>query len=46
MRDGGPILWNALAICETFKTSLRKGKLLMKDDSENYSKAPGFHLEH
>ena len=26
MRDGGLILWNAVAICETFKTSLRDWK--------------------
>ena len=32
--------------CETFKTSYGTGKLLMKGDSVNHSRAPQFHLEH
>ena len=38
MKNGGLILWNAIAICEMSKTSWQKGKLLMKDDLENHSK--------
>ena len=30
MENGGLILWNAVAICETSKTSWQMGKLLMK----------------
>ena len=40
MKNGGLILWNAIAICEMSKTSWQKGKLLMKDDLENHSKGP------
>ena len=36
--NGGLILWNAITICETSKTSWQKGKLLVKDDLENPSK--------
>ena len=45
MKNGGLILWNAVAVCEASKTSWRMGKLLMKDDSENRSKDRPFHLE-
>ena len=27
MKNGGPILWNAIAICEMYKTSWQMGKL-------------------
>ena len=39
-REGGPILWNAIVICETFKTSWRRGKLFVKGHSENHFKGP------
>ena len=39
MKNGGLILWNATAIREMSKTSWQMGKLLMKVDSENHSKA-------
>ena len=39
MNSGGMNPWNAIAICEMSKTSWRMGKLLVKDDSENHSKA-------
>ena len=38
MKFGGPIPWNAIAICETSKTSWQMGKLRTKDDLENHSK--------
>ena len=38
MKNGGLMLWNAIAICDMSKTSWQTGKLLMKDDSENHSK--------
>ena len=38
MKDAGPILWNAIAICEMSKTSRQTGTHLMKDDSEHHSK--------
>ena len=34
----GDGLWNAIAICEVFKTSWQTGTHLMKDDSEHHSK--------
>ena len=40
MKDGGLVLWNAIAICETSKTSWQMGKLRMEDDLENYFKGP------
>ena len=40
MRDGGPILWNAIALCEMSKTSQRTGNLLLKDDLENDFQVP------
>ena len=39
MKDGGPILWNAIAVCEMSKTSWQKGKLFMKDDLQNHQRA-------
>ena len=39
------ILWNAIAICETSKTSWRIGKPSMKDDSDCQSRDRSFHLE-
>ena len=42
MKNGGLILWNAVSICEMFKTSWQMGKLLMKADSENHLKAQWF----
>ena len=45
MKNGGPSLWNAIAICGTSKTSWRTGKLPMKDDSKSHSKDRSFHLE-
>ena len=38
MESGGQILWNAVAICEMFKTSWQRGKRHTKEDSENHSK--------
>ena len=45
MKSDGLILRNAVAICEMSKTCWQKGKLLMKDDSENHSKDQQFLLE-
>ena len=42
MKSGGLVLWNAIAICETSKTSWQSGKLRMKDDFENHSKGQQF----
>ena len=36
MKNGGPVLWNAIAIYETFKISWQMGRHFMKDDSENH----------
>ena len=36
MKNGGLILWHAVAICEMFKTSWQTGKLFAKNDSENH----------
>ena len=36
----GPIPWNAIAICEMFKTSWQMGKLLVKGHSENHFVRP------
>ena len=38
MKGGGLTLWNAVAICEMFKTSWQTGKRRVKDDLENHSK--------
>ena len=43
-KNGGLILWNAIAICEMFKTSWQTGKTLAKGDSENHLKAQLFRL--
>ena len=45
MRNGGLILWNAVAICEISKTFQQMGKLRMKEDLENHSKDNYFLLE-
>ena len=45
MKDGGLILWNAVAICEMSKTSWQTGKLRVKGDLENYAKDQHFLLE-
>ena len=39
MKNGGLTLWNVVVICDMFRTSWQTGKLLMKGDSENHSKA-------
>ena len=38
MKGGGPILWNAVALCETSKTSWEMRKHRAKDELENHSK--------
>ena len=38
MKNGGLILWNAIAICETFKISFLMGKLHTKGVLENHLK--------
>ena len=38
MKTGGLILWNAIAVCEMFKTSWQAEKLLLKGHSENHSR--------
>ena len=38
MENGGRIPWNAIAICEMFKTSSQRGKLRVKGDLKNHSK--------
>ena len=38
--NGGRILWNVSAICETFKISCLMGRHHMKAGSENHSKDP------
>ena len=38
MKNGALILWDAIAVCEMFKTSWQTGKLRMKVDLENHSK--------
>ena len=37
MTNGGPILWNGVPICETFKISWQMGKHLTNGGSENHS---------
>ena len=39
MKNGAPILWRAVCVCDPFKISWQMGKHLMKDDAENHSKA-------
>ena len=36
MINGGQILWNAIAICEMFKTSWQTGKLCVNEDLGEY----------
>ena len=43
---GGQIPWNALPICETFKTSCLMGKLHTRDVLENLLKDQSFRLVH
>ena len=38
MKNGGLILWNAVAICDMSKTSWQMWKLLMKGDAEKHCK--------
>ena len=38
MKNGGLVLWSAIAICEMFKTSWHGEKHHMRDDLENHSK--------
>ena len=45
MKNGGLILWNAVAFCGMFKTSWQMGKLLLKDVSENHLQDQEFLLE-
>ena len=40
MKGGGLILWNAIDICEVFKSSWQSGKLLMRGDSESHFNGP------
>ena len=42
MRNGGLILWNAVAVCDMSKTSWQTGKLRMTDDLKNHSKGQQF----
>ena len=44
MKNGGLILWNAIAICVVSKTSWQMGKLLMNGDLENHLRAQSFRL--
>ena len=46
MESGGQSLWNAIAICETSKTSWQTGKLRVNEDLGNLSKDRLFHLVH
>ena len=46
MKIGGPILWNAIPICETFKTSCLMGRLHMRDVLENHLKDQPYHFVH
>ena len=43
--NGGLVLWSALAICEMSKTSWQTWTLLMRGDSESFSKNQLFRLE-
>ena len=43
-KNGGLILWNAVAICDMFKTSWQTGKHRMKGDLENHLKDQCFRL--
>ena len=45
MKNGGLILWNAIAICEMSKTSWQMGKLIMEGDSEDHLKVQSFFSE-
>ena len=45
MKGGGPILWNAIAVSETFKTSWVMGKHRMNDYTENHSKGQTYFSE-
>ena len=45
MKNGGLILWSAIAVCEMSKTSWQMGKLPVKGDSENHLEAQRFLLE-
>ena len=40
MKEGGLTLWNAIAICETSRTSWPTGRRNMKDDLEKPFKGP------
>ena len=42
MKDGGLLLWNAIAVREMSKTSWQTGKLRMKDDLENQRPSDSF----
>ena len=42
MKNGWLIPWNAIAVCEMFKTSWQMGRHLMKGASENHLKARSF----
>ena len=46
MKNGGLILWNAVAICEMSKISWQTRKLLMKEDVGTHSKDQLLHSEH
>ena len=38
MKNGGPFLWSAIAICEMFMTSWQVGKQCTNSDLEHHSK--------
>ena len=44
MKNGGLTLWNAIAICETSKTSWQMGKDFTNDDLKNHLEAWSFRL--
>ena len=46
MKIGGQILWNAVPICETFKTSCLMGKVHTKGVLGNHLKDRSFRLVH
>ena len=44
MKNGGLLLWNAVAICEMTKTSWQLGRHFTNGDLENHSKARSYHV--
>ena len=41
MKNGGLILWNAIAVCEMSKTSWQMGNHLANGDLDNHFRRPG-----